>query len=335
MNPRAVKVTVIMACYNSSVYLDEAVRSVLNQTRRDLELILIDDCSTDKTIEIAKHYQAEDSRVSILSLPEHSGPAVARNAGVRAARGEWLGILDSDDIAMPSRFEEQMKLAESDKGLAMITSNAISINDQGHVIKEHRYPTRHRDLAKRLFSLQAFPPHSSTVFRREEVQRLSAFNPRYAPSEDADLCLRLLEVGKVGSVDKTLVKIRKHALGISNSDGGMLQIRLGFLALAAHFLRIRGHPDPSVGDDEVAWQEFAKWGDRRMSEEGFFERRNAWADARAAFYKAKNRVNGTARCAYHLLRSGHAGALIWERILGSSLPKRLAGEWMMRSCSRS
>lgn len=251
MNRRNIKVSVIMACHNSSAYLDEAVSSVLVQTLGDLELILIDDCSTDNTLEIAKCYQVQDNRVSVLSLPVNSGPATARNAGIRTARGEWLGILDSDDVAMRSRFEEQMKLADSDKGLVMIGSSSISIDKRGHVIKEHKYPTNHQDLVKRLSSMRAFPPHSSMLYRKDVIQKLAAYNPRYVPSEDADLWFRLSEIGKVSSVDKPLVRIRKHEQNISNSKGGMLQTRLGVAASVCHFLRIYGYSDPSTSNDET------------------------------------------------------------------------------------
>jgi glycosyltransferase involved in cell wall biosynthesis len=334
MNLRDVKITIIMACHNSSTYLDEAINSVLTQTLRDLELILIDDCSTDHTIEIAQRHQAADDRISIISLPVHSGPAGARNAGIRVARGEWLGILDSDDVAMPSRFDEQVKFADCDKGLIMIGSNAISIDDKGRVIGEHRYPTGHRELVRRLYSLRAFPPHSSMIYRKDAVQRLSGFNPRFAPSEDADLRVRLSEVGKVGSIDKPLVKIRIHGQRVSNSEGGMLQVRLGLAALVSHFLRIHGCLDPSA-DDETAWREFVKWCNRRLLEEGVFERRIAWGDARAAFNVAEKSLAGTVRFTGRLLQSRHAGMLIWEKLFGSSLPKRLAKEWVELSCVTS
>lgn len=324
-----------MACYNSSAYLDEAISSVLAQTLGDLELILVDDCSTDNTLEIAKRYQMQDDRVLVLSLPVNSGPAIARNAGIRVARGEWLGILDSDDVAMPLRFEEQMKLAESDKGSVMIGSNSISIDEQGHVIKKHKYPPNHQDLVKRLSSTRAFPPHSSMVYRRDVVQDLSGFNPIYVPSEDADLWCRLSEIGKVSSVGKPLVKIRKHAHNMSNSGGGYLQIRFGCTALVCHFLRIQGCSDPSSNNDETSWQEFIKWVDRRMTEEGIFEKRQAWANARAAFYATENRLTGALSFASRLLQSGQASALVWEKFFGSSLPKRLAREWMKRTCAAS
>lgn len=327
----SVLMSVIMACHNSSAYLDEAVDSILAQTLSDLELILIDDCSTDKSLEIAKSYQRQDNRVWVLSLPKTSGPAIARNAGIRVARGEWLGILDSDDVATPSRFEEQMKLADGDKGLVMIGSSSISIDEKGHVIKDHQYPTSHRDLVKRLFSSRGFPPHSSMVYRRDVVQDLSGFNPRYVQSEDTDLWCRLSEIGTASSVDKKLVKIRIHAHNISNSEAGMQQIRFGFAAKVCHFLRIYRCPDPSAADDEEEWLEFVAWVNRQLIEEGVYERRKAWADARAEYFATKNRLTRAFRFGTHLVQSGHANALLWGKVFGTSLPEHLSRKWMRRS----
>ena len=137
------KVSVIMACHNASAFLDQAINSVLCQTLRDLELILIDDYSTDNTLEISKGYELQDNRITVISLPKNAGPAIARNAGIRAATGEWLGILDSDDVAVPERFEEQMRLADNRQDLVLIGSGSISIDKNGQKIKEHKYPTDH------------------------------------------------------------------------------------------------------------------------------------------------------------------------------------------------
>lgn len=331
MNHHKIKVSVIMACHNSSAYLDEAVSSVLSQSLDDFELILINDCSTDNTLDIAMSYQAQDGRISVISLPMNSGPAAARNAGIRAAKGEWLGILDSDDVAMPTRFEEQMRLANSDKSLVMIGSSSISMDAKGYVIKGHKYPTRHRDLVKRLAFMRAFPPHSSLMYKKDSLIQLSYFNQRYISSEDYDLWLRLSEIGKVASIDKPLVKIRKHEQNISNSEGGVLQARLGVVAATCHFLRIHDYPDPSTINDEMTWQKFVAWIDGRMTEEGAFERRKAWIDARAEYFPRANRLTGVLRFGIRLLQSGHAGSMVWGKFFGSSLPKRLAREWMKRS----
>lgn len=241
-------VSVIMACHNSSEYLEEAVSSVLGQTCSDLELILIDDCSTDDTLKLANRYRAYDHRVSVVSLSKNSGPATARNAGIRAAKGKWLGILDSDDVAAPSRFEKQINLAESGENLVMIGSSSISMDANGHAIKGHKYPTTHRELVRRLALMRAVPPHSSLLYRKDVVIKLSGYNPRYVPSEDYDLWLRLSEIGKLACIDQPLVKIRKHQRNISNAEGGVRQIRMGVAAAACHYLRVQGYTDPSTSN---------------------------------------------------------------------------------------
>ena len=330
MSSRNIEVSVIMACHNSAAYLDEAISSVLGQTLGDLELILIDDCSSDNTLEIAERYRSMDDRVSILSLPVNSGPAIARNAGIRAAKADWIGILDSDDVSMPSRFEEQLRLTNSDKRLVLLAGNSVSIDKLGRTIKEHRYPVDHTGLIKRLYALQAFPSHSSMLYRKVSVTRSASFNSRYTRSQDYDLWLRLSEVGKFASVDLPLVKIRKHEMNISNSDGGVLQRKYGSVATICHFLRILGCPDPSTSNDEATWHNFFTWADKRLVEEGAFSRYEAWAGARAGYFATSNKLGGALRFGTRLLKSGHTSALVWEKCFGSSLPERLAQEWMGR-----
>ena len=229
------KVSVIMACHDSSKFVGEAITSVLRQTFHDLELILVDDCSTDNTLEIVKGYQARDGRIVVISLPNNEGPAIARNVGIAAAKGEWLGILDSDDVAMPERFEEQMKLADNRKDVVLIASGSISTNEKGQPIKDHKYPTDHKSLVRRLHTKQAFPHHSSMVYRRDVVEKLGGFNSRYVGSEDYDLWLRLSEVGKVAAIGKPLVKFRTHEHNISKSEGGNALADLASLPSRAIF----------------------------------------------------------------------------------------------------
>jgi glycosyltransferase involved in cell wall biosynthesis len=324
MPPDEIKVSVIMACHNSSPYLNEAVRSVLGQTLGDIELMLIDDGSTDGTLEIAKHYKVQDHRVSVFSLPVKSGPVFARNVGIRSAKGEWIGILDSDDVAMPSRLEEQMKLAIKDNELVLIGSDAIFIDAKGRTSHGRKYPVNHGDLVARLESMEAFPPHSSMLYRKDAVLKLSGFNSRYEYTEDYDLWLRLSEIGRVASVDKVLVKIRQHGHNRSSSKGGELQMRFAFAAAACHFLRIQADADPSTAYDDAAWAQFLSWIDKQLDEQGVYKRSRAWAKARAEYYSSENKLTAAVRFAKRILKSGHASVLLWEKIFGFSLPRRLA-----------
>lgn len=334
MNLSNIKVSVIMACHNSACYLDEAVQSVLGQTLSDLELILIDDASTDNTLDIANRYRLRDSRVLVLSQAINSGAAIARNQAINIARGEWIGILDSDDVAMPSRFEEQMKVAEKDSGIVIIGSNAISMDSTGQLIKEHKYPTTHKALMKRLTRSRAFPVHSSMVYLADAVKSLSGFNPLYVPSEDYDLWLRLSEIGKLTSIDKTLVKIRIHGQSVSRSQGATLQIRNGIAASVCYFLRHNGFSDPSANNEEKIWQDFDAWVYRRLHEEGIFEKYQTRSEVRAAYLATKRDFINLCLWGIRLLQSGHAGSIAWETFFGTTLARRLAHEWMARTSPR-
>jgi glycosyltransferase involved in cell wall biosynthesis len=321
---------VIMACHNSSRFLAEAVASVLSQTFGEFELIVVDDASTDQTVEIANRFRAHDRRISVLSLPERSGPAAARNAGIMVARGAWLGILDSDDVAVPNRFEEQIKLAAGNGDLVMIGSSSVSIDANGGELKAHSYPTTHGRLVRRLERMGALPPHSSLLYKRNIVKRLAGFNSRYPQSEDYDLWLRLSESGRLASVDKPLVRIRKHESNMSDVQGGSLQTQFGVVAAVCHFLRVNRWPDPSTTGSEAAWQQFVSWVNARMTEEGVLERRGDWAKARASFFVPDSRLSGLFGFAGHLLRSRQAGVLVREKLFGFSLAEQLAREWMNR-----
>lgn len=101
-------VSVIMPVYNSSRYLGEAIESVLGQSYEALELILIDDASSDESVTIIHSYQAKDPRVHLIALEENQGAAVSRNAGLRQARGQYVAFLDSDDLWVQDKLRRQL-----------------------------------------------------------------------------------------------------------------------------------------------------------------------------------------------------------------------------------
>lgn len=109
---REPKVSVILPCYNCEKYLGKCLESILGQTLKDLEVICVDDGSTDSTLEILRSFEAADSRVRVMTQP-NGGAGAARNNGLRQARGEYLSFLDSDDFFEPNMLEEAVRAAES------------------------------------------------------------------------------------------------------------------------------------------------------------------------------------------------------------------------------
>jgi len=108
-----VLVSVVTPAYNAAEFLENAVASVQAQTIGDWELIIVDDASTDETAVVAEKLASTDDRIRLLRLEKNSGPSIARNAGFAAARGEWIAVLDADDVYLPERLGEMMKAARS------------------------------------------------------------------------------------------------------------------------------------------------------------------------------------------------------------------------------
>lgn len=320
------RLSIIMACFNASGFIKESIQSILEQSYTDFELIIIDDCSTDNSLDIVKHFETKDNRISVIALTKNSGPAVARNAGIKIAKGDWVGILDSDDIAQSLRFEKQMKLADSNEELVLIASNSITIDKSGKILNYNKYPTNHKNLLHCLRRFKAFPPHSSMLYNKKLFLKTGEFNTKFVPSEDFDLWLRLANSGKIASVNNYLVKIRKYDNNISNANGGLLQMQMAIAASVCNNLRVSNFPDPSADDD--LWSKFNYWLNEKIEEDGYFIRRNEWKKIRSLFFNKKNKMAGTFFFLYNLFLSKYSFPLIREKIFGSSLPKRFAKEWI-------
>ncbi len=325
-----------MSCHNASRWLREASESVLAQSFGDFEFLMVDDGSTDETWNIVQEFRNRDQRVVAISKP-HTGLADSLNVGIAAARGTWIARLDADDLCEPSRLEEQMRFVQSNPDVVLLGTNFVEIDERGVRGRKIHCPSRHRRLVLHLERLQRFFPHSSAFFKREVVLTAGCYNTWNKLSEDSDLWLRLAERGRIACLEGCLVRARKHAEQISNSTSadGLSQLAYGILASVSHFLRIQGFPDPSTGSNEKIWQEFVAWVKARMVEDKIFERRDAWADARAEYFAPESRLVGAFRGGSRLLRSGHSTALLAEKLVGISLPRHLAREWIDRSREKS
>lgn len=128
-------ISIIMPTYNSEKYIKAAIKSVQDQTLTDWELLIVDDASSDKTVEIAKQYAAIDNRIKVFQLETNGGPAKARNLGLKNVSGMYIAFLDSDDLWMPEKLEKQISFINS-KGSANEKCNFCCtayelINDEG------------------------------------------------------------------------------------------------------------------------------------------------------------------------------------------------------------
>ena len=122
------KISIIMPLYNCEKYVEESILSVINQTYSNWELIICDDCSTDSSYSIAKNYAEKDKRIKVLHNEMNSGSAVARNNALDVATGDYVGLLDSDDMYDPSFIEKQLEFIGEDKQFVFCSFRRLAAN---------------------------------------------------------------------------------------------------------------------------------------------------------------------------------------------------------------
>lgn len=321
-------ISVVMSCYNAASYLDEAITSVLCQSFSDFEFILINDGSCDHTWDIIKGYADIDNRIVPIDK-KNSGLTDCLNLGLSWSRGIWIARLDADDVALPTRFEEQISFLKASPDVVLLGTDFIEINQAGRFVKHQSYPRTHDRLLRNLKNLGRFFPHSSAMYRREIAGNVcGGYNPRVRYAQDWDLWLRFSEVGRIACLNSPLVKIRKHGDQISNSDSGRTQAVYGMAATVCYFLRSFEGVDPSRAD-QPGWEAFLKWLSVRLEQEGYFADLQGWATVRKSFL-AGSKMLAVPR----LLKDPRSWTQIYrhleQSLCGTRLPQKLAGEWSVR-----
>lgn len=203
------RVSVLLPVYNCEKYIKETIDSVLTQTFSDFELIIIDDCSTDNTVDIIKSFK--DSRISFVQKEKNSGYTDSLNYGIDIAEGEYIARLDGDDICAISRFEKQVNFLDNNPEI-ILCGTAIQIIGTDDVL---RHPETHEGIRIKLCFGTAFC-HPS-VMGRKEVFKENYYDKDFEPAEDFELWTRLTFKGKLANIDEVLLFYRIHDNQISNT----------------------------------------------------------------------------------------------------------------------
>ena len=200
------KVSVIMPTYNAQEYLRESLESVLNQTFEDFELLIIDDGSTDKTIEIINSYQ--DKRIKIIQ-GDKKGISSALNKGIENASGKYIARMDADDICAPNRFENQVKYLDNTPEIGMSVTWVDIISDYKFSFwgKDAKNP---KDFNTALL-FQNPIVHPSVMFRTQLFKDKGLkYNENYKCAEDYELWSRLIKNVDIAAIDQPLIRYRIH-----------------------------------------------------------------------------------------------------------------------------
>jgi glycosyltransferase involved in cell wall biosynthesis len=199
------RVSVLISVYNGEKFLDKAILSVLDQTEKDLELVIVNDGSTDGTDAVVRTYP--DPRIRYLSLP-HAGRVPALNAGLKACQGDYIAILDADDLFEPEKLGIQLKFME-ENSLALCGSWATVIDEDGKETGKMTYPPIGEKNIRR-YCLSHNPFIHSTVMMRKDVLINAGGYKTYNRAEDYELWTRIIFKSRVDNLPQTLIKYRLH-----------------------------------------------------------------------------------------------------------------------------
>ncbi len=304
------EITVLTIVYNGERYIGEAIDSILNQTYKNFEYILVDNNSTDNTPSILRDYALKEKRIKIIKEMKQ-GPLYARNAGLQSAKGGWIAILDADDVAFPTRLEYQLDLVKKNPSIVLLGSSCNMIDEDGKFIKRHDYPSDHEALVSRLENHQAFFPHSSAFFKKQTVDKLNGYH--FPHAEDYDLWLRLSMYGEIVCIHQPLIKLRRSIMSRSYNISQEAYALFGIAALACHLRRKKGLIDPSLSKKED-WENFLTWTKTRMESLNVFKKSNAIRELnRLRYSKENNKLYRMFQMLYQLLTNRFARAFLLER----------------------
>ena len=169
------KVSVIMSVYNSDKFLSESIESILNQTFRDFEFIIINDCSTDKSLDIIKKYSKNDNRIVLIENENNIGLTKSLNKGVKIAKGNYIARIDADDTALNNRFEVQYNFLEKNKNIFLVGGGTYEIDYKGKIIRRFLRITNSYLLKKDLLKKIVFIIHLFFLEMKKFIIEINLF----------------------------------------------------------------------------------------------------------------------------------------------------------------
>lgn len=222
-------ISVIIPCYNASLFLNQAIESVLNQTYKNFEVIIVNDGSTDNTEEIIKAYR--DNRVIYLKQETNKGPSAARNTGLKYAKGEYIAFLDADDIWMLNKLEKQVDYVLKNK-VDIVTTNGYILESKTNKSKiaYSKNPIHHKKSIFKVLIKHNFIFPSTVLIKKETLQKAGFFDENLQSSEDYYLWLNIaFQGGTFAFIDEPLFFYRKHPRQLSKKLYTMYKTRLTVL----------------------------------------------------------------------------------------------------------
>jgi glycosyltransferase involved in cell wall biosynthesis len=312
-------VSVVMPVFNGERFLPQALESILNQSLRDLEFVIIDDGSTDRSASILESYSSRDARVRVFRQ-ENQGIVEALNRGCEHALGKYIARMDADDVSALSRLERQVAFLEAHPLVGLVGCGVYdNIDVNGEVLYTSYLPEDNDTIQRTLVERWCFL-HPSIMFRRELHKTVGGYRKEFEGAEDHDFILRILEHSQAHNLQECLISYRVNPNGLSIVYHQYMN-ELGDAAMRLARRRRSGNPEDL--DTEVP--HLLELKQRRRAPGGLAGTVQGWRDS----LYAANRYYGFGcreLCAGHLERARRCfmqalrtNALFWKAWIGVAL----------------
>ena len=196
------KVSILMTFFNEEKFIQRSLKSLINQSFRNWEAIVIDDCSTDNSADIIKKFK--DQRIKYFKLQQHKGRTSALNFGLQKCKGRFISILDADDFYFKNKLKKQIKLLKKDKEIKFLASWGKLIDSEGKKITIFKTPKNIEKIKKKLFTTNIIG-HSSVIYDKNFAEKNNLIPYKYDYAVDYELTLKFLKITKVHVIPESLV----------------------------------------------------------------------------------------------------------------------------------
>jgi glycosyltransferase involved in cell wall biosynthesis len=216
MNDHAPRVSVVMSVYNGERFLREAVESILNQTFTDFEFIIVDDASTDETPKILESFN--DKRIKVVRNQEKKERSFSRNIAIGMAKGEFIAIMDADDISLPNRLSHEIDFMSSNKEIGVLGTRIEIIDEMGKKIEGiswHRGFPSEPEVINWYLLFETPIMHPSVMIRKSLLLETGGYSENDVLAEDYELWIRMAKITRLANLDEELVLYRWHSANTS------------------------------------------------------------------------------------------------------------------------
>jgi glycosyltransferase involved in cell wall biosynthesis len=240
------KISVVMPNFNKSNFINHAIASVTNQSFSDFELLIVDDSSTDNSVDICVEYEQRDRRVRLTETKGHRGVAAARNLGVEIARGEAICFLDSDDVYATSKLEHQYNIFNSTGSHSVVYCDWWRIDENNKLLPpgKRRHPTMSGMIFGDVLSL-GFGVNVMYMVQKSDLIRVGLFDTTLPWGEEYDLLLKLARIVPFVYLDEALYGYRIHGGNTRNAIDRYSRLRYEAAIIEKHYRESQGILTPN------------------------------------------------------------------------------------------